>query len=327
MSESNAIDDLIKVIVENYSLNTSISCELIRAGDNDNYLIRSGDTKYVLRVYRREKYWLKNDSDYFFEMTWLNFLHQHDCAVAPPVQRKDGEYIGHLPPSLESRHFALFHFAEGEEGPITSYRAYVLGQAIAKVHKISNQFECDHQRLKLDLAFLIDEPVELMAQQLSDRFGNEINQLKKLAIRTKQNIQSLTLSGDSWGIIGGDFHGFNQHFTNDDKVTLFDFDLCGYGYRAYDLAVFRWLQVSDDDIAKTYWHALFKGKLGLWIHFLSGYQTIRSISPEEMSAIYEFVRVRQIWLMGSYIASPNPFIPSDDAWWQKNFARLFKKFQ
>ena len=34
----------------------------------------------------------------------------------------------------------------------------------------------------------------------------------------------------------------NVHFTEDNQITLFDFDQCGYGWRVFDIAKF--LQVS-----------------------------------------------------------------------------------
>ena len=42
-----------------------------------------------------------------------------------------------------------------------------------------------------------------------------------------------------YGFCHGDFHGLNAH-KNNKGITFFDFDCCGFGWRAYDIAVFRW---------------------------------------------------------------------------------------
>ena len=41
------------------------------------------------------------------------------------------------------------------------------------------------------------------------------------------------------GFCHGDFHGWNA-CEKDGSFTFYDFDCCGWGYRAYDLAVFPW---------------------------------------------------------------------------------------
>ena len=36
----------------------------------------------------------------------------------------------------------------------------------------------------------------------------------------------------------GDVQGLNHNFTTDGEITWFDFDLCGYSWRAYDIAYY-----------------------------------------------------------------------------------------
>ncbi|WP_429842749.1 hypothetical protein [Brevibacillus sp. FIR094] len=48
----------------------------------------------------------------------------------------------------------------------------------------------------------------------------------------------------------GDLQGnFNTNFCDDNTYTHFDFDLCGYGWRAYDLAAFKLsrILIEEDD--------------------------------------------------------------------------------
>lgn len=41
-----------------------------------------------------------------------------------------------------------------------------------------------------------------------------------------------------WGVIHGDVQGMNFHFDDEDRITFLDFDLCGYGWRAYEIAYY-----------------------------------------------------------------------------------------
>ena len=36
----------------------------------------------------------------------------------------------------------------------------------------------------------------------------------------------------------GDVQGHNHHLTEDGQIIWFDFDLCGWGWRAYDIAYY-----------------------------------------------------------------------------------------
>jgi Ser/Thr protein kinase RdoA (MazF antagonist) len=87
------------------------------------------------------------------------------------------------------------------------------------------------------------------------------------------------------GFCHGDFHGDNAHIEGD-TVTLFDFDCCGPGWRAYDIAVFRW-RWGDDEAGDARWAA-----------FLEGYRSQRPIGERDLAAVPLFVAARALWLRG-----------------------------
>ena len=86
-----------------------------------------------------------------------------------------------------------------------------------------------------------------------------------------------------WGICWGDPHSGNVHFTEDNQMTLFDFDQCGYGWRAFDIGKF--LQVSlQSGLSRKVRDA-----------FLEGYQTIETLSQIELSSLQAFTQTAYIW--------------------------------
>lgn len=75
------------------------------------------------------------------------------------------------------------------------------------------------------------------------------------------------------------------------SMTHYDFDLCGYGWRAYDIAEFRLAREihsrHDPEEVERLWDA-----------FLRGYCSVRSLSENDLAAVPVFVAIRQLWLFG-----------------------------
>ena len=107
---------LEQLVQQDYSLGKSIRCSLIRAKDNDNFLVQTEHKKFVLRVYRYQKHWLTHESDYLFELEWLTFLHRRGLPVSFPIQRRDGGYLSTLHAPEGVRYWAIFSYAVGNQG-------------------------------------------------------------------------------------------------------------------------------------------------------------------------------------------------------------------
>ena len=58
-------EELCNVVRDNYDFQEPVRVKLLSVGDNDHYLINSGNENYVLRIYRNNKPWLIKKSDYF----------------------------------------------------------------------------------------------------------------------------------------------------------------------------------------------------------------------------------------------------------------------
>ena len=100
------------------------------------------------------------------------------------------------------------------------------------------------------------------------------------------------------GLCHGDVHVGNTRIA-DDVVTLFDFDVCGMGPLAYDLAC-QWrkclLALEQRDAAALEWSS-----------FLRGYTSVRELTDAERDVIPAFAALRAIWTM----AMPTAFA---DVW-------------
>jgi Ser/Thr protein kinase RdoA (MazF antagonist) len=280
-------ETMLPALTTGYDLRPPVACELIRRGFNDHYRVRAGESRYVLRVYLNGKYYIESTSDFRFELDLLRFLAGEGVPVSSPVPRKDGDPLGEIETPAGRRSLALFTFAEGEaRKDLDPSQARKLGETVAALHRATDRFRTDHHRYHLDLRYLLDQPMELMASFLR-RHGREEDlhpYLSRIA-ELREQIAALPTTRGAYGIIHGDLHGGNFHLTGDGGLTLFDFDHCGYGWRIYDLAACRGSMEE-----------------GAWEAFLGGYRSLRPVSEAEIAAVPALRKARAIWDKGDILA-------------------------
>lgn len=141
---------------------------------------------------------------------------------------------------------------------------------------------------------MLDKPLQTILPMLADR-PDDAAYLLRVVESLKEQVGRMPASELEWGVCHGDLHGGNAH-TTEHQVTFFDFDCCGPGWRAYDIAVFRWFVVFRR--SGVYRHQDEK----LWEAFLAGYMQHRTLNVVDMAAVPVFVAIRQIWLQGLHIA-------------------------
>lgn len=284
---------------------------LLCLGDNDNYLVQTPKEKYVLRIYRHNKHWLPSKAHHLFEIDFLLFLKSTRIKVSYPIPQYDGNYLGSVNVPEGIRHWALLSYAPGQLMRFTKENCYQYGQTIARLHKELNHFTSSYPALKIDREFLLDIPLSRIEDHLGKQ-NKHISFLKPLVENLRQAIDHFHALGydNEWGVIGGDFHGGNHFCNRDGEITLFDFDLCGYGFRTYDIAVFKWALFNVCKRAPRVNH-----KEELWQAFLTGYQQHIPLNATQLSMIPIFVQARQIWLMGSETTYPDKILDQD--YWRK----------
>jgi Ser/Thr protein kinase RdoA (MazF antagonist) len=293
-----AADALAEVVDEAYAFGVTdcrLFSKMLRTQDNDHYLVRGGNgRKYVARVYQEGSHLERRESDYQFELDWLLFLHDQGQPVSHPIARKDGGYLGHINAPEGKRYYALFSYAEGEGMSLENEEhLYRVGAAMARIHNVSNNYPSRYERHSMDLEFLLDRPVERIQQFWGsdpDR-TDDLELLLTAAAEARIELEDLfdneLHAPDSWGPIGGDFHHSSIYFNKNGPV-FFNFDLCGYGWRAYDIAAFL-LNTNLMHRSTEQTEAFF-----------AGYYSQRQLNENEHAAISPFLTVRRVWLTGVF---------------------------
>jgi Ser/Thr protein kinase RdoA (MazF antagonist) len=287
---------LVEQVLSQYDLGPISRCRLHHRGLNDTYKVECsrGDT-FFLRIYRAG--WRSLD-EIETEIAILLHLARGKASVSTPVLRSDGQTLTPLD-CVEGRRWAvLFTSAPGKEVDFNGYSdelAGSYGEAVANVHCAADGFEGDRVRPALDLAELLDRPLHLLTSEIVHR-PEDVAYVNGLGGRLRDRVQQI--ADIEIGFCHGDFHGRNA-CEKDGVFTFYDFDCCGWGYRAYDLAVFPWafaIRQNTPERIEAMGRAFFRG-----------YVRRRKLGSSDVEIIPAFVAIRQIWLLGLHIAMGDRF--------------------
>lgn len=286
-----------EVIDQEYALGWPVWCrmfsKMLRTQDNDHYLVRVNGEKYVARVYQQGDHLERQESDYLYELDWLNFLHERGIPISRPVARRDGRFLGRILAPEGVRYYALFTFAAGKTMSLTDEeQLYRMGAEMARIHVVSNKFQTKHQRQPMDLTFLVDKSLERVRRYWPPDRNEDLDLIQTSATEAREEILNLLRNPyhteDGWGPIGGDFHNVNTFFDDKGELGFFNFDWCGPGWRSYDIAAF--LQNTK----------LMQGPEKYTEAFFAGYYSVRPLSRNEHAAIAPFLTIRRVWLTGLF---------------------------
>ncbi|HEX2035633.1 MAG TPA: phosphotransferase [Chloroflexota bacterium] len=275
-----------------YDLPRPVRCVLHARGDNDNYYVWADvdrGQRYVLRLYRADKHWWSlPEENVRFELEWTRYAHERGAPVAYPLRRRDGELLGWIDAPEGRRYWALFSFAEGSDGPLDEGGCVAYGAALACLHQVSDGFASRHARPAVDADFVVDGPARRVEAFLEGARPDDVAFLYRLADRLRPWFERIPKTAATYGVIAGDTHGGNKLVGPDGRLVLIDLDICGWGWRAYDAAIFLWgAKLGNADGER-------------WAPFVRGYESVRPFMEEEREAIPWLVMARQVWLMGAH---------------------------
>lgn len=299
-------------LLPNYAIGEIADCKLYSVGVNDTYQVRTkkGET-YFLRVYRSG---LRTRAEVEYELDMLEHLHRKGVAVAHPLVDQENRRLLEVDAPEGQRFAVLFTQAVGiepsyDENPEEMSHRY--GQAVARIHNALQDFNSQHIRPHIDLQHLIEIPLVNIQPVLSRR-AEDWAYLQQFANAVSQHITALPAGALELGACHGDLQGYHAHIANDGTLTFYDFDFCGSGFRAYDLAVFRWCgRLSDKELV---W----------WEPYLRAYRELRPLADLDLQAVPLFICARHIWHMGLHTGNASDWGYGDlnDAYFDKRLKWL-----
>ncbi|BCA53249.1 hypothetical protein W02_03890 [Nitrospira sp. KM1] len=283
ISSTLAGQTLLDRLLPDYSIERPVECTFLYQGCNDTYAVRTANgPSYVLRVYRHG--W-RTFPDISYEIDALLHLVRKGVSVSRPIPATDGRIIRELPTLEGNRYAVLFTYAAGQELSFKNHEPRHLGRALGTLHHSMDDFYSPHRRAMIDWDHLIDIPLKRLEPLFTHR-RKDWMYVRRLSERLRHEIDGLVLRDQ--GFCHGDVHEWNVHISNSKAITFFDFDLCGIGWRAYDLATLRW---------SARWAAR---ETKVWGTFLKGYRERRALPPADLRAVPLFIGIRHVWLMGHH---------------------------
>jgi Ser/Thr protein kinase RdoA (MazF antagonist) len=291
-----------------YGLGGEARCRFFVLGLHDNYLVEDQDRRFILRVYRND--W-RAEEEIRFELELLTYLARVGVSVAGPIPARSGAL--YLPVEhAEGRRFAvLFPYAPGSApGPALSPdQSHALGELVARVHHAGEGFTTSARRQALDLEYLLDASVDRIAPFLG---ADGLDYLRSVQHRLRAKLTGLVCSSPEFGVCVGDVNPSNFHVDAQGQLTLFDFDQCGHGWRAFDIGKF---------------FSTIRGctaRAAVEQAFLAGYQSLSPLGASEIDAIPWFTAVAMIWVMAIqvYNAERIGYKWLDETAWARRLERL-----
>jgi Ser/Thr protein kinase RdoA (MazF antagonist) len=260
-------------VQEKYSLHKSTTCKLIRAGINDTYLVISNLEKYVFRVYSLN--W-RTKVEIEEEIRMLNELRENRIPVSYAVVDRENNYLQKLNAPEGDRFGVLFTYAEGEKlHRFPGEVHYQVGELMAQIHKVTHNQSINRVTYSPEV-LLVDSLVQI------EHFLNADSEEMTFLGSTQQYLLNQLLGADVSqmrpGIVHLDIWFDNLNITSCKHITLFDFDFCGNGWLALDIAYYI-MQLHN---VEKYDEKEYLPKVD---SFLEGYESFTTISTEEKRLI------------------------------------------
>jgi Ser/Thr protein kinase RdoA (MazF antagonist) len=265
--------EVSRLIAGDYALEPT-RVRLIVSGHNDTYAIETDRMRFAFRVYGQSKSWIREASDLRFELDLLTHLRVQDAPVSYPVERRSGDTLGTWSSPSGDRYYALFSWCPGrpiDTKDLTLQDGARLGAGLASVHVAADSFVTRHGRYCLDEETLVERSLQRMRPHLRRADPDDARFIEDCAAQVSDRLRAFEPAPTGWGLIHGDPQVLNSHFTNDGTVRFFDFDHCGFGWRAYDIAYcLRHTSAAGEGRAE-----------GIRSAVINGYESVRPMSDAE----------------------------------------------
>lgn len=265
--------------------------ELWNRSVSDTYRLVQGRRCAYLKIYPHG--W-RTREQIGAEIALLHYLTEKGVGVAQPISDECGRLIKSFQAPEGRRYAVLFSEAEGDmpEFNIENSRKY--GLLAAEFHIATDLLPRRLCRPHLGIEHIVHGPLRRAGSFLASRPKDHayLRQLSGDLVKAVRRL--LPRSSPVFGMCHGDLTFGNVRRNYEGQLTLFDLDCSGYGWRAYDVAVF--LQSRGIEFTRQ----AVTSRMRQWNAFMEGYHAVRCLSGRELEAVNLFVPLREVWQLGMH---------------------------
>ena len=287
--QQNSLTTFATELLKDYGIHgAKVSC--INFEFNATFAVESeSGAKYALRININSTRTVENMKG---EIEWVRHLNRTSGVHVPtPIATVKDDYIvsGLHADSDQILSAVMYSWLDGEEigDEPTSQQLHEVGKAIATLHQESTDFTLSGNNAlptfndffwgTEDLLFS-DKSVLSDADRALIQRAHDL--IMKFTIDLYQN--------SPVHIIHADMHGWNLMW-NEGQLSIFDFDDCGYGVEAQDLAVtLYYLDTPEQDEA-----------------LLNGYKSVRPLPTYSVNAMKALLLQRRLLLLNYLFETKN----------------------
>jgi Ser/Thr protein kinase RdoA (MazF antagonist) len=278
-----ATDALARMLEAAYGMRGA-ECRLLSASMRDVYLITTTGARFVLFIYRHAQ---RTPEQIEAEWACVDHVRAHGTPVAPAIRQRDGRLLLTFSAPEGIRYGVVSVFIAGQHlrhrYSAEAVRQY--GRSIARIHRAGDTFASAANRPRHDEAFFLDRCLEaVLSAGVLGAADQEF--LGEAVERLRERIVVLPKTLPTYGMIHGDVIRANVQVGDDGSVTVLDFDLCGLGWRAYDIASLLQVYAGQPEEAEA------------TRVFLDGYEEVRPLGGGERESLPPFKAARYVFEQG-----------------------------
>jgi Ser/Thr protein kinase RdoA (MazF antagonist) len=279
-----APDLLAERMATDYGLQDA-RCQLITATLRDVYLVTSRAGRHILIIYRHNQ---QTHDEIVAEWQLVEYLAREQVPVVLAVPTRNGDTILTFQAPEGRRYGVVTEYAPGQHlrrrPSIEATRNY--GQIIATIHVLADKMTTPFARTGHELHTALQECIAAIQTVVMER-PDDVAYLTACATELQKAVLTLPHQPPEYGIIHGDVIRTNALVADDGTVKVIDFELCGLGWRAYDVASYL-LTIRGDPQEHHLGDA-----------FLAGYTSMRTLTPHEHTSLPLFEAIRAIFEIGT----------------------------
>jgi Ser/Thr protein kinase RdoA (MazF antagonist) len=263
---------IAKFVRQQYSLTSKTTCKLLKAGINHTYQIDNDKETFIFRVYT---YNWRTRAEINEELNLLQLLKQNGISVSYPIADSSDTFIQTIKAPEGIRFAVLFSYAQGHK--IQNYNKethFEIGKLMAQIHSLTKGLE--QKRITYTPEVLLKQSHENIGQFLSSE-TEEMQFLTATLPLLEKELSAANTQHLRKGILHLDIWFDNLNISENNGITLFDFDFCGNGWLCLDIAYYiMQLYNTEKDEAE---------RIEKKNAFYSGYETVEKINDAERQLI------------------------------------------